>query len=484
MTKMKKTLKPFQVTGAEFLSKNQHALLADEMGLGKTVTALAACEAVKAVKVLVVCPASVRTNWIQEIEECGLTRSRFNIISYNGASAAAGIALANASWDAIILDEAHFLKTPESQRTQAIFGNDRGLARRAHFKWCLTGTPVLNRPRELYSVLKTLASPAIAPYDNWTAFTQRYCGAFFDGFGLNTKGASHIEELRGKLQGFMLRRTKAEVLPELPPRIVSHPAIELTPAESAPIFELEAEISNREAYLSPTHEDYAQLGDLARLLKATGIAKVHQVAEFVDELLHTVNKVVIFARHRDVIRGLENELGHQMPAVYHGGLNDKQKQAAVERFVNDKDCGVFIGQIQAAGTGINGLQRVCSDVVFAELTWVPGEMAQAVDRCHRIGQTADAVNVYLPHVPGTLESAMLQVHLNKQSVIDALVGVRPAHETAGVLAGLSEGLARAEAQNRGAVRAGDGNNAPDFEVVARGVSAVSEEEENLLEGLM
>ena len=422
---MKKIPMKFQHTGAGFLSTNRHGLLGDEMGLGKTITGLLAIEMVKAKDILITCPASVRSNWKQEIEECGLSHLHFDIISYNGATDAEIRRTLQKRYDVFIPDEAHFLKTPESQRTQAVFGNGDGLARRCHYIWPLTGTPVLNRPRELYPILKTLASDRIAPYTSWEAFTQRYCGAFFDGFGLNTKGASHIEELRNKLKGFMLRRTKAEVLPELPPRIVSHPAIELTPAESAPIFELEAEISNREAYLSPTHEDYAQLGDLARLLKVTGIAKVHQVAEFVDELLQTVNKVVIFARHRDVIRGLENELGHQMPAIYHGGLNDKQKQAAVERFVNDKDCGVFIGQIQAAGTGINGLQRVCSDVVFAELTWVPGEMAQAVDRCHRIGQTADAVNVYLPHVPGTLESAMLQVHLNKQSVIDALVGARP-----------------------------------------------------------
>jgi len=420
---MKKILKPFQIEGAKFLSERHHALLADEMGLGKTVTALAAAEAAGSVKALVVCPASVRTNWAQEISECGMTRSRFNIISYNEA-----VKGALGSWDLLILDECHFLKTPESQRTQAIFGNGTGLARRAQRIWGLSGTPVLNRPRELYPILKTLHSTGIAPYTTWEKFTQRYCGAFFDGRGINTKGASHIEELRARLNGFMLSRTKAEVLPQLPPRIVSHPPIELSKEELSPIFELENEIGNREAYLSPTHEDYAQLGDMARLLKVTGVAKVKKVAAFVEDLLETEEKVVIFARHRDVIKGLENELGHHCPVWYHGGMNDEQKKSAVNRFVDDKSCSVFIGQIQAAGTGINGLQKVCSNVVFAELDWVPGTMAQAIDRCHRIGQTSSAVNVYMPHVPGTLESAMLRVQMGKGKIIDALVGVRDEEE--------------------------------------------------------
>jgi len=424
---MKKTLRPFQITGAKFLVDHPHALLADEMGLGKTVTALAAVEQLGLKRILVVCPASVRTNWAQEIAECGI-KSAFNIISYNGAVSGL-IEPKKGFWDLGILDEVHFCKTPESQRTQAIFGNGTGLARRCNRVWGLTGTPVLNRPRELLPILQTLHSEGIKPYQSSANFYQRFCGAYFDGRGINTKGASHIDDLRRRLEGFMLRRIKAEVMPELPPRIISHPPMELTAQELSPVFDLEAEMGNREAYLSPTHEDYAQLGDMARLLKATGIAKISRVVSFVKDLLETVDKVVIFAHHRDVISGLMTQLSAFHPVQYHGGLNDIRKKAAVDAFVsvgereNEKqNHRVFIGQIQAAGTGINGLQKVCSNLVFAELSWVPGEMAQAIDRCHRIGQTSDAVNVYMPHVPGTLESAMLQVQLGKQVVIDRLMG--------------------------------------------------------------
>ncbi len=162
---------------------------------------------------------------------------------------------------------------------------------------------------------------------------------------------------------------------------------------------------------------------MSRLLRLTGLAKVNATVDFVDELLDGAEKIVIFARHREVISRLELLLGarRRRCVVYHGGMSDEQKAKAVRDF-QSPDVGVFIGQIQAAGTGINGLQDVCSHVVFAELSWVPGETGQAIDRCHRIGQAADSVNVYFLHAPGTLESAVLSVHGSKEKVIERLMG--------------------------------------------------------------
>ena len=421
---MKKILKPFQHTGAMFLARSPHALLADEMGLGKTVTALAAAERVGARSVLVICPASVRGGWRQEAAECGVSFPVLHVISYHGASSAAIRRDLLHHYDVVIMDEAHFLKSTDSTRSAAVLGTERGLVRRGKYKWALTGTPVLNRPVELYPLLRVLNGKALGKYESYERFTQRYCGAYWDGYAVNVKGASHLDELAGVLRGFMLRRTKAEVLPELPAKIVSRPPLELTERELAAIYAVEEGITDREAYLSPIHEQYSQLGDLARLLRATGLAKVRALSQFVDDILRTTDKAVVFARHLDVIEQLYQLVrgpGHSV--VYKGGMSDADKAAAVRRFMTDPECRVFIGQIQAAGTGINGLQSVCSNVVFAELTWVPGEMAQAVDRCHRIGQTADCVNVYFPHVPGTLESAMLQVHTAKNAVISRVVGV-------------------------------------------------------------
>ncbi len=416
---MKKKLYPYQKTGAAFLAEHPHALLADEPGLGKTLQAIAAVEILGLKNILVVCPASVRLNWLQEVNECLGSSYGWTVISYNGATSPAILARLAEKYDALILDEGHFLKTPESQRTQAIFGKS-GLARRAKYIWALSGTPVLNRPRELFPVLKTL-HPGFADISH-NAFVHKYCAAFWDGFGLNTKGASNLPELAKKLEGFMLRRTKKEVLPELPEKIYSRVPLEVTEADMREVWAEEALISNREAKISSVAEDFSQLGDMARLLRITGEAKVRAASEWIVDLLTTTPKVVVFARHRDVIRRLEAALTakHKGVVVYHGGMSDGQKQDAIKKF-QQPGTSVFVGQIQAAGTGINGLQTVCSHVVFAELSWVPGEVGQATDRLHRIGQSAGSVSVYMLHIPGSLESAVLAAHDSKVKVIERLM---------------------------------------------------------------
>lgn len=421
---MNKKLYPYQLTGAAFLASTPHALLADEPGLGKTIQAIRAAEIVGAIKVLVVCPASVRLNWLAEVTEAvGVEEAKnWTIISYNAAiKVGPAFYAAHRRFDAIILDEAHFLKTPDSLRTQAIFGPE-GLARLADYKWALTGTPVLNRPRELYPMLKTLCQGFKGM--SWTAYTQRYCAAFFDGYGMNTKGASNLDELRAKLDGFMMRRTKKEVMPQLPPRIYSRIPLAVTADDLTQVLSEEALISNRESYISSVHENYSQLGDMSRLMRLTGEAKVRAAVEYIGDLAWVANKVVVFAHHREVIRLLKTqlELKHHGCVVYHGGMSDAQKAEAVEFFKREDNCRVFIGQIQAAGTGINGLQHAASHVVFAELSWVPGEMGQAVDRLHRIGQEAASVNVHLLHAPGTLESAVMGVIGRKETVIEKLMG--------------------------------------------------------------
>lgn len=415
---MKKTLRPFQQAGADFLSKNYHALLGDQPGLGKTLQAVAAVEKLSLQEILVVCPASVRGRWHDELTECGVPTICWDIISYN--EAVDGRRVLRNNYDAVIMDECHFLKTSDSQRTQAIFGNGTGLARRARYKWGLTGTPVLNRPVELYPILKTLATPAIAPYDSFARFTQRFCGAYYDGRGLNVRGASHLDDLRNRLSGFMLRRTKKEVMPELPSTIVSKIPLKISPFEMQEILNLENEISDRESYLSPTVENFAQLGDMAALLRITGLAKARVAVEFIEELLQTVNKIVVFGHHRGVLDKLAAGIGVGS-VVYRGGMNDDEKREAVDRFVHDANTRIFFGNIKAAGTGIDGLQKVCDTVVFAELSWVPGEMDQAMDRLNRMGQD-NVVTAYVLHVPGTLESAMLHVHDAKNKVIKRLYG--------------------------------------------------------------
>ncbi len=144
--------------------------------------------------------------------------------------------------------------------------------------------------------------------------------------------------------------------------------------------------------------------------------------EGIADLLETEAKVVVFCHHKDVVKALFEALKAHHPVVFVGGMSDAQKAEALAQFQREEGCRVFIGNIKAAGTGINGLQNAAAHVVFAELSWVPGEMAQAIGRLKRMGQNARRVHAHVLHAPGTLESAVLAVHDGKNAVIDKLLG--------------------------------------------------------------
>ena len=417
---MKKILEPFQVAGAATLAANPHYLLADEPGLGKTLQAIRAAELVGSRRTLVICPASVRANWETEIKECGGDWDQWDVISYNGAKHLVGM---NAPYDVLILDEVHFLKTIDSQRTQSIFGAG-GVARQAHFKWALSGTPVLNRPRELYPMLKTLC-PAFAGM-SFDRFAQRYCGAFFDGRGINTKGATHLDELAVLLQGFMLRRTALEVFPGRVEPLVHRVPLDLTQEDLKEVNALEDEIGGREMRISSRYEEFSQLGDTSRLLRLLGNAMIPHIVGFVDDLLATVDKVVVFAYHRDVIARLQSQFTDKgyCPCVFVGGMSDWDKMGVVRSFNETPRSRVFIGQRDAAGIGINGLQTVCSTCVIAEPPWVPGATDQMIKRLDRMGQTDPLVNAYILYARNTLSAVVVQVHDRKDLVVHKLMDKR------------------------------------------------------------
>ncbi|MDE2100700.1 MAG: hypothetical protein KGL39_25875, partial [Patescibacteria group bacterium] len=182
---MRKTLLDWQEEDVKFMATRFHAANGNQPGLGKTIEAIHAAERVNAKTVLVTCPASVRTNWWTRVEEhFGHTRG-WDIISYNAAADEKYRAALRGKYDVWIGDEIHFCKTCESQRTRAVFGSISrdgfaGLATRSYYKWPLSGTLAPNgRPLELFPMLKALA-PAFKDV-SYAQYTQRYCGAFFDG---------------------------------------------------------------------------------------------------------------------------------------------------------------------------------------------------------------------------------------------------------------------------------------------------------------
>jgi SWI/SNF-related matrix-associated actin-dependent regulator 1 of chromatin subfamily A len=396
----------YQREGAKWLSQRKVALLADEMGVGKTAQAITAADLMGAMRVLVLCPAVARLNWLREFTRFSkLTRewivmrsaqdkvSLLNsvITSYDLATRASEKLCG--SWDTLILDEAHYLKSTETKRSLAVWGK-QGLVRRAERVWALSGTPAPNHAGELWPLLFSFGVTPLT----YQAFIDRYCNGFDSGFGYQITGtkAERMPELKTMLSSVMLRRRKQDVLADLPPIFYSRTVVEAGHVEIGPEIDRlkreERRLADAMALSeSSVEEAMAALEGLAQSLSTlrrySGLRKVSPVVEMISgELeLGLYDKVVIFAIHKDVVAGLRHGLSSFNPVVVDGGTPIAGKQLAVDAFQTDERVQVFIGNIQAAGTNLT--LTAAHHVVIVEEDWVPANNAQAAMRCHRIGQT-------------------------------------------------------------------------------------------------
>ncbi len=422
----------FQKVGIKFLVARKTALLADDMGLGKTVQVAGALSLLRPKRAIILTLASLKINWLRELTRWIPKKYKYHVV-YKIKEIIPQDAeiiilnydllihkeifdqLKNRDYDVLVLDEAHNLSNMKAKRTGRVF-NNRGLVRIAKRIYALTGTPVRNRPKDFYVMLRVLAPEVIAPYLDYESFVMRYCGGYRDSYGvLQDNGASNIEELNERLKTFMLRRRKEEVLKELPKVIEKIVELERTDEIEAVLREEENLLENMNEF-NPNSE----LGVQATIRRQLGEAKLKQILEYLDNLLKTEDKVVVFAYHKNVINAIRSHLRDCTVRCVQGGMSAKMKQFEVDLFVNDPNSRLFVGQITAAGFGIDGLQKVANHVVFAELDWVPGNLEQARDRVVRIGQTKSVMVHYLV-VPDSLESVMLASVIKKGKVIAKLL---------------------------------------------------------------
>jgi SWI/SNF-related matrix-associated actin-dependent regulator 1 of chromatin subfamily A len=455
----------YQKAGVAYVQARTDALIADEMGLGKTIQALGLINADKTIaNVLVVCPASLKLNWKREAQKW-LTRP-LKVSIANGAFAPGGMVIINYEqvkkfraqidavlWDVLIVDEAHYLKNGKADRTAAVLGRwDKEPAKvvrpiLAKRKVFLTGTPILNRPCELWTLLQAIDKRGLGA--NWRAFHTRYCAAYQGRHGWVIDGASHLDELQAKLRSsVMIRRMKADVLTELPakrrsviaftPESVEAKAVvareaQLIGATEEKLTHLRAKVEELRAWHDPaaykkaveelSAANLAAFTETSKIRHEVALAKVPQVIDHVRDCLENEDKIVVMAHHHDVIDQIAEAFQDCFAVKFDGRMSLKDRDAAVGRFQTDPYCRVFIGGIQAAGVGIT--LTAASHVVFAELDWVPGNLAQAEDRCHRIGQV-DSVLVQHLVLDGSLDARMAQIIVEKMDVIAAAVDSKDA----------------------------------------------------------
>lgn len=467
-------LKPFQRAGVEHLWKRwkerkQGAIVADEMGLGKSCQAIAFVNTIEASNVLLVCPASLKINWVREIDmwstqdlsvavldgrKAEVPASGYVIVNYDIVRSLQS-KLRKVEWDVIVCDEAHMLANPAAGRTGALIGPRAGTEGVSTKFWVmLTGTPMPNRPIELQSMLRKV-EPEV--FSNRSQYANRFCD--FEACG-NNLGASNLGELRELLRPIMIRRLKAQVMKDLPARtfrLIPLPptsememvldreqqAFGLSAKAKADIEERiasatsEADLSQALSSLRP--KDVKLQGHLMAERAALGVAKVDSMVREIRETMKTEDKVVVMVNHREVVEMLARNIPDLNPVFLHGGVTKKRRQEAVDRFQQDPDCRAFVGTIRAAGVGLT--LTAAATMIFGELDWTPAWVQQAADRCHRIGQVRP-VTVKILAVEGSIDQIMASLLIRKASIAHEVLDSRKRRERSASPARIGETSSR------------------------------------------
>jgi SWI/SNF-related matrix-associated actin-dependent regulator 1 of chromatin subfamily A len=410
------------------------ALLADEMGLGKTLQSLVYAKTYISGPVVVVCPASIKYNWEREAaHHVGLraeiletTRPPKN----RRAIAPARIYVVNYAilgpWmdflrslkpRLVIVDECQAVSNRSTQQSR----NVRRLCRGVPQVIALSGTPLTNRPAELWPILNILRPDK---YNSFFSFAYDYCKPQRKPWGWDFRGAANLDKLHGELNRYvMIRRRKVDVLDQLPAksRFVTPVALdnksEYIHAHKDFIGWLRKK-SQRRARKAEKAERLVRMGYLKRL---AGWLKVRSVIAWVRSFLtETDGKLILFAVHKAVIAELYKAF-HKLSVKVDGSTNARERHQLAQKFNHDPRTRIFIGNIRAAGSGWNG--TAASAVAFAEMDWTPGAHKQAEDRAHRIGQTKQVSVFYLVGY-GTIEEDLCRIIQDKQEVLDATLDGR------------------------------------------------------------
>jgi len=407
---------PFQKAGIAYACERKNTLIGDEMGLGKTIQAIGVINVTTPKTVLVVCPASLKLNWKSEMEKWLVAERDIQVVNGGGEKIPSNPdvviinydvlskhskALQSRTWDMVIMDEVHKIKNPKAKRTVV------AVSIKAHRKVLLTGTPITNRPIELQPIAGYLDHDS---FGNFFYFAKKYAGARKGHFGWDFNGSSNLDELQRRLrQSFMIRRKKDEVLKDLPAKVRQ---VIVLPSK-AYSGELTKEFDALADAVKETSFGEVSFEEMSEARHQMALAKV---ADVVDHLVDLEHQVVVMAHHKDVVQGIKDglEAVGKTVVTLTGDCNQQHRQDSVDTFQAGK-ADVFIGTIGAAGVGITLTKA--SHVVFAELDWVPGNMSQAEDRCHRIGQVNSVLVQHLV-VDGSIDARMAEALVSKQKVLD------------------------------------------------------------------
>lgn len=401
LTGLKATLRRYQDFGVRYAVHQKRTLLGDEMGLGKTIQAIAAMIAMKAAgkhHFMVVCPASVLINWCREIQKF----SDMEVTKVHGADEVAlrhwrengDIAVTTFesisrfslpekfTFDYLVVDEAHYVKNPEAQRTVAM----GKLLDKTEGVLYMSGTPLVNRVDEMCFLVSCLQPQLHARLEQ-------------------LKLVSTAEQFRSELSGVYLRRVREDVLTELPDLIEKEQWCELG-SEEQKLY--------REAVASGNLMAIRQVSWQVPELKDS--SKAMRLLEICENAKAQGRKVIVFSFFRNTLQKVCALLGERCSQIISGDISPAMRQEIVDAFNAAQPGAVLVSQVQAGGTGLN--IQAASVVVFCEPQLTPAIENQAIARAYRMGQTRDVL-VYRLLADDTIDERMLEILSTKQKEFEA-----------------------------------------------------------------
>lgn len=463
---LKMEMRHYQVQGVAYCLSKQRVLMGDDMGLGKTVQAIATISGLNKLgkdsfPCLVVCPSAVKENWKREIEKwtnhkaivlgdsvrntfpefyrVGL--AQFFIVNYeslkkyfveriddpgmgvNGRKKPLRLNHIHfkekyvSFFKSIICDESHKVKSAKTQNAKLV----KGISNKMESIFLLTGTPVINKPRDLIAPLGILG--LMKDFGGYKYFTERYCSG--------PKEASNLKELNYKLNilGFYRRnKTDPDIKRYLPDKMRQYITCELDAVYRKEYSHAQA---NLESYLSQykgkTDEEVEKsmkgqvMVTIGILKNISARGKLKDAFSFIQNLIEQGEKVVVFANLTEIIDQVQAKFPKSVRVT--GRENDQQKQSAVDRFQSDKNINLIALNLKAGGVGIDGLQNVASQICFIEFGWHAAIMDQAEDRLFRSGQHNNVMCTYFLG-RDTIDKWNYELIESKRDIANTVIGAQ------------------------------------------------------------
>ncbi len=447
---MKTPLK-YQLRGLAKMNRlNGRVIVAQDMGLGKTFqTAMwLNMQMDDGLPVIVVCPSIVKWQWEAEMRTelglkcfvaCGQKPPRplskrqeiLNhdciIINYEILKLWVPLLLKYKA-ETVVLDEGHRVKNIESKtfkHCQRLMLKQNKYDKeewkpRTRYGIILTGTPLTNYPIELWAVAH-LARPDLFP--SRTKYAWRYCSPKRTPFGWNLNGSARRSELHQILRKeVMLRQTKKKCLKDLPGK--QRFVVPLDVADYSTYLEAETDIVKFIAKTDPQKAAKAKkakaLIRIGQLKKLAAELKLNQVVDWIDCHFETGKKLVVFGHHIELLETLRDRLQKYKPVLVNGNVSEKSRRVLIKKFCSQDSCRLFIANMKSAGTGVNGLQRVCDTMAVVEMGFNPAEHNQAEARLDRLEQK-NPVSIHYLIARNTIEEDLCRLIYAKQQILDEVV---------------------------------------------------------------